>query len=92
MRAFFFFRQAPIGPEQQDDLAVLRERDRLLVLENTQPSTRQIAYGGALLGATIIMTAHAPQALRPIFDARFHLGPAVLDGGGLGAAFGGTWK
>jgi hypothetical protein len=38
-----------------------------------------------------VLAAHAPAPLRPLFDSRVHLGPAVFEGGGMGAGVGGTF-
>jgi hypothetical protein len=45
--------------------------------------------GVGLFGAAVIAAAHAPGPLRMVFDRNWHLGPALLDGGGLGVGFGG---
>jgi len=72
-----------------DDLEVRRERDRLLLFNTPHPQGASIGVGLAMFGAVTILAAHAPGALRAIFDGPVHLGPAVFDGGGMGAGIAG---
>ena len=37
----------------------------------------------------VVAAAHTPPALRFAFDRSLHVGPAIFDGGGMGAGFGG---
>jgi hypothetical protein len=93
MQSFFRFAPARTPPqteeEQQDGLAIKRSRDQLLLPLGSSPSTRWAAYGAALMGASIVLAAHAPAALQPLFTAPVHFGPALLDHGGFGVAVGG---
>ena len=43
----------------------------------------------AMFAATTILSAHAPRPLRILFDGPVHLGPAIFDGGGMGAGIAG---
>ncbi len=69
----------------------LRDRDRLELYGVAPGGARATALGGAMFGGRVVMSAHAPAPLRPLFDARLHLGPALFWGGGLGAAAGGRF-
>jgi hypothetical protein len=90
MRAFLVFAATPCAPERdRDGLGAARARDELLLPAGRGPSTAAADYGAAMLGAAVVLTAHAPAPLRPLFDARVHLGPAVFAGGGMGAGVGG---
>ena len=91
MRSFLVFNNAPHdAPERQDGLGLLRERDALLIPSGHGP-TGNGSYGAAMLGAAVVMAAHAPEPVRRVFDARVHLGPAVFEGGGMGAGVGGRF-
>jgi hypothetical protein len=66
----------------------MRERDQLSLYGST-PGT----VGGAMLGAAVFSTAVFGAAHSPVrfaFDHTWHLGPAIFDGGGMGAGFGGV--
>jgi hypothetical protein len=78
-------------PDRNDGFALARERDELLLPAGRGPEGRAGGYGAAMLGAAVVMAAHAPAPLRPLFDAQVHLGPAVFEGGGMGAGLGGTF-
>jgi hypothetical protein len=39
--------------------------------------------------AATILSAHAPRPLRVLFDGPVHFGPAIFDGGGMGAGIAG---
>jgi hypothetical protein len=66
--------------------AVLRERERLMLFGATPAG--QPLLGAALFAVTTVLVARAPAPLRPVFAGPVHLGPAVLEGGGLGAGAG----
>jgi hypothetical protein len=72
----------------EDELAVLRDRDKLLLFRGPQPQGAAVGIGVAMFGAATLLSAHAPRALRVLFDGPVHLGPAVFDGGGMGAGIG----
>jgi hypothetical protein len=83
--------RATIVYQRDHTLDELRDRDRL-ELYGVQPGRgRAATLGAAMFGGMVVMSAHAPPPLRPLFDARLHLGPALFDGGGLGAAAGGRF-
>jgi hypothetical protein len=71
-------------------LAQLRDRDRLRLYGPTAGGPGSIAAGIGLFGGVVLGAAHAPGAARILYDRRVHLGPAIFDGGGMGAGVGGT--
>ncbi len=75
--------------EVADDLEVRRDRDRLLLFRDPQPQGSSLGLGLAMFGATTVLSAHAPAPFRAVFDGPVHLGPAVFDGGGMGAGVAG---
>jgi hypothetical protein len=72
-----------------EGLDIRRERDRLLLLRGPQDPSSALALGAAMFAATTFLSAHAPRPLRTVFDGPIHLGPAIFDGGGMGAVIGG---
>lgn len=74
---------APV--ENAESLDVRRERDRLLLFRGPQTQGNAVALGLAMFLTTTVLSAHAPRPLRRVFDGPVHLGPAVFDGGGMGA-------
>jgi len=74
-----------VPAEGGDSLEVRRDRDRLVLFRGPQSQGSAVAIGLRMFAATTILSAHAPRPLRLLFDARVHLGPAILDGGGMGA-------
>jgi hypothetical protein len=90
-RAFLVFRVEPSSERAQDRLESLRQRDALLLPAGRAPSAQAAGLGAAMLGAAVIFAAHAPARLRPLVDGRVHVGPALLDGGGMGAGIGGRF-
>jgi hypothetical protein len=75
--------------ESAEALDIRRARDRLLLLRGAQDPNAALALGAALFGAVTMLSAHAPRPLRIVFDAPIHLGPAIFDGGGMGAGIAG---
>ncbi len=75
--------------EGGDSLEVRRDRDRLVLFRGPQSQGGALSIGLAMFAGTTIASAHAPRALRFLFDARAHLGPAIFDGGGMGAGVAG---
>jgi len=49
------------------------------------------ALGSAVMGAAVVFAAHAPARVRAIVDGPVHVGPALLEGGGMGAGVGGRF-
>ena len=49
------------------------------------------ALGSMVMGAAVVLAAHAPAGLRPLVDGPVHVGPALFVGGGMGAAVGGRF-
>ena len=76
--------------QQQNPLDWYRDRDRLSLFAPAQ--TQSASYGVALFGAVTVLAAHAPRALQVLFTGPVHLGPAIFDGGGLGAGVGGRFR
>jgi hypothetical protein len=93
MRALLLI-QPLLTPEeaQAPYRAVLRQRERLLLFRPRDAAAALglgTGLGIALFGATTVLVARAPSRLRVLFGGPARLGPAVLEGGGLGAGF--TW-
>lgn len=70
-------------------LDYMRERDTLRLYGPTPGTNASTGLGIGLFSAIVVSAAHTPRFLRFAFDRSFHLGPAVFDGGGMGAGFGG---
>jgi len=67
----------------------MRERDTLELYGPTPGSATSTALGVGVFSAVVVTAAHTPPALRFAFDRSLHVGPAIFDGGGMGAGFGG---
>jgi hypothetical protein len=67
----------------------MRERDTLELYGPTPGSATSTVMGVGLFSAVVVTAAHTPPALRFAFDRSLHVGPAIFDGGGMGAGFGG---
>jgi hypothetical protein len=78
-----------VPAEGGDGLEVRRDRDRLVLFRGPQPQGAAVGLGLAMFAATTILSAHAPRPLRLLFDGPVHLGPAIFDGGGMGAGIAG---
>jgi hypothetical protein len=72
----------------EDLLALARQRDRVLLFNVRPPIGGGLGAGFALFTLSTIGSAHAPRRLRLLFDGPVHLGPAILDGGGMGMGIG----
>jgi hypothetical protein len=83
------FRFLAPAVEGGDALEVRRDRDRLILFRGPQSQGGAVAVGLAMFIATTISSAHAPRPLRVMFDGPVHLGPAIFDGGGMGAGIAG---
>lgn len=70
-------------------LDTMRERDTLELYGPTPGSPTSTALGIGLFAGVVVSAAHTPLPLRFAFDRTLHLGPAIFDGGGMGAGFGG---
>jgi len=84
-KAFRFLAPAESG----DALEVRRDRDRLVLFRGPQSQGASVAIGLAMFIAATVSSAHAPRPLRVVFDGPVHLGPAIFDGGGMGAGIAG---
>ncbi len=91
MHAFLLFTPARTVEQHANGLELARSRDRFMLLAGWTRDDSQVGLGALVLGVTTVMTAHAPARLRSLFDGPVHLGPAVFDGGGLGAGVGARW-
>jgi hypothetical protein len=85
--SFHTFKTARTAAEEQDPLQQARDRDALL-LPGGAVSMRSGALGSMVMGAAVVLAAHAPAQLRPIVDGPVHVGPALFEGGGMGAGIG----
>ena len=75
--------------QQGYTLPQMRERDKLSLYGPTPGSSTTSLAGVGLFSAMVVGTAHTPLPLRFAFDGDLHVGPAIFDGGGMGAGFGG---
>jgi hypothetical protein len=66
-----------------------RERDELRLPGPTPGTSTSTMAGIGLFSFAVFGSAHTPQFLQFAFDRTLHLGPAIFDGGGMGAGFGG---
>jgi hypothetical protein len=89
MRSFLIFKSARTVEQEQSRLQQLRERDELL-LGGRAASMQSGALGSMVMGAAVVFAAHAPGKLRALVDGRVHVGPALFEGGGMGAGVG--WR
>jgi hypothetical protein len=83
------FRFLAPAVEGGDALEVRRDRDRLVLFRGPQSQGASVAVGLAMFIAATVSSAHAPRPLRVVFDGPVHLGPAIFDGGGMGAGVAG---
>lgn len=90
MRSFLQFKTARTVEQDQNRLQQLRDRDALL-LGGRAPSMQSGALGSMVMGAAVVLAAHAPAKLRAVVDGPVHLGPALFEGGGMGAGVGGRF-
>jgi hypothetical protein len=90
VRSFLLFTTARTVEEDQNRLALFRERDGLL-LPGGAPSLLSGGLGSMIMGAAVVLAAHAPKKLRAIVDGPVHVGPALFEGGGMGAGVGGRF-
>ncbi|MDB4969949.1 MAG: hypothetical protein JWN44_5638 [Myxococcales bacterium] len=72
-----------------ESLDVRRDRDRLVLFRGPQPQGAAVALGLAMFGTMTVLSAHMPRPVRVVFDGPVHLGPAIFDGGGMGAGIAG---
>ncbi len=88
--SFLVFSSAQTVEQQQNRLQAARERDGLL-LPGGAPSPQSAAMGAMMMGAAVVLAAHAPASVRVVIDGPVHLGPALFQGGGMGAGVGGRF-
>src|SRR4051794_18718034 len=90
MRSFLVLKTAHTVEREQNALHEARERDALMLGGRTQ-SMQSGALGSMVMGAAVVLSAHAPARLRPIVDGVVHVGPALFEGGGMGAGVAGRF-
>ena len=90
IRSFLVFKSAQPVEREQNLVQLSRERDELLFGGRTQ-SMQSGALGSAVMGAAVVFAAHAPARVRALVDGQVHVGPALLEGGGMGAGVGGRF-
>jgi hypothetical protein len=67
----------------------MRERDDLRLPGATPGTNTSTALATSLFSVAVVSSAHTPRPLKFAFDRALHVGPAILEGGGMGAGFGG---
>lgn len=72
-------------------LEQMRTRDQLRLAGATPGTSMSSTLGTGLFSAAVVSAAHTPPALQFAFDRSLHLGPAILEGGAMGAGFGGLF-
>lgn len=87
MRSFLMFKSERTVEQDQNRVQQMRERDQLL-LGGRAPSLQAGALGSMVMGAAVVLAAHAPKSVRAIVDGPVHVGPALFEGGGMGAGVG----
>ena len=90
LRSFLVFSGTRTVEEDQNRLQLYRDRDAIL-WGGRAPSLQSGGLGAMMMGAAVVLAAHAPDRLRPLVDGRVHVGPALFDGGGMGAGVGGRF-
>ncbi|HEY2748408.1 MAG TPA: hypothetical protein VGL86_27480 [Polyangia bacterium] len=88
--SFLSFTAARTVEEDQNRLQQLRDREALL-LPGGAASLRAGMMGSMVMGAAVVLVAHAPRRVRAIVDGPVHVGPALFEGGGMGAGIGGRF-
>jgi hypothetical protein len=90
IRSFLVFKTAQPVEREQNLVQEARDRDQLLLGGRAQ-NLQSGALGSAVMGAAVVFAAHAPARVRAIVDGPVHVGPALLEGGGMGAGVGGRF-
>jgi hypothetical protein len=88
--SFLSFNAQRSVEEDQNRLQSARERDTLL-LTGGAPSMQSGAIGAMMMGAAVVVAAHMPERARVFVDGAVHFGPALFEGGGMGAGIGGRF-
>jgi hypothetical protein len=88
--SFLAFTTAYPVERQQNHLESARERDALM-LPGGAPSMQSGAMGAMMMGAAVVVAAHMPERARVVIDGAVHFGPAMFEGGGMGAGVGGRF-
>src|SRR5262245_3432642 len=93
MNAFMLFSAASAPERQVNAVDLERDKDRLQMFHvvNLRVNTQQFGYGFMVFGAATFLAAHAPDKLRVVLSGPIHLGPAVFEGGGMGAGIAGRF-
>jgi hypothetical protein len=90
VRSFFLFKSERSVEQDQNRVQQARDRDELL-LGGRAPSMQAGALGSMVMGAAVVLAAHAPKKMRAVVDGPVHVGPALFEGGGMGAGVGGRF-
>jgi hypothetical protein len=90
MRSFLVFKSERTVEQDQNRLHEARERDALM-LPGGAPSMQSGAIGAMMMGAAVVVAAHMPERARVVIDGVVHFGPAMFEGGGMGAGVGGRF-
>ncbi|MCU1276846.1 MAG: hypothetical protein JWM53_392 [bacterium] len=88
--SFLAFTSAHGVEQEQNRLQSARERDGLL-LPGGAPSVQSGLMGAMMMGAAVVVAAHMPDRVRVVVDGVVHFGPAMFEGGGMGAGVGGRF-
>jgi hypothetical protein len=83
-RSLLLFTPAETAEEKANGLDEFRARDRLQLM-GLKPHDESLALGALVVGMTSAIVARAPKSVRAAVDGPVHLGPALLQGGALGA-------
>ena len=87
VRSFLVFKTAQPVEREQNLVQQSRERDELMLGGRSQ-NLQSSALGSMVMGAAVVLAAHAPARVRAIVDGPVHVGPALFEGGGMGAGVG----
>ena len=89
-RSFLVFKTALTVEREQNGVQEARGRDELMLGGRT-PNMQSGALGSMMMGAAVVLAAHAPARVRAVIDGPLHVGPALFEGGGMGAGVGGRF-
>jgi hypothetical protein len=90
LHSFLVFKTAHAVEREQNLVQQARDRDELLLGGRTQ-NLQSGAMGSMVMGAAVVFAAHAPAKVRAVVDGPVHVGPALFEGGGMGAGVGGRF-
>ncbi|HXU70259.1 MAG TPA: hypothetical protein VN947_13075 [Polyangia bacterium] len=90
VRSFLIFKSDKGVEREQNAVGEARAHDALM-LGGRAPSMQSGAMGSMVMGAAVVLAAHAPARMRAVVDGPVHVGPALFEGGGMGAGVGGRF-